>query len=323
MSTVINVDQAAAEKGHRRKKGKKPRKVVMENPRNVSVRKQTRAAWMFLTIPLLFFIVFVIIPLALAIGTSFTDYSIVSAPSWVGVHNFIEVFKDPYFWVAMRNTVLYIVMFVPLGLAVSLGTALLLNRHTWSSKLFRTLFYIPVVSSSVANATIWIWVLNKDNGMLNNLLSWFGIRGPAWLNDSHWAMFAIVLMSVWSGFGVNMIIFLGGLQSVPVDLKEAARLDGANSWQVVRNVTIPSIRPTMFLVTTQLIIGSFQVFDQAFLLTGGGPANSTITIVYYIYNQGFGSLKMGYASALSFVLFAVIMVFSIINMRVVNKEESE
>ncbi|MCI1979240.1 MAG: sugar ABC transporter permease [Bifidobacteriaceae bacterium] len=295
----------------------------MENPRNVSLRKQTHAAWMFLAIPLLFFLIFSILPLILAAGTSLTDYSVIQAPNWVGLQNFIEVFKDPFFWVAMKNTFYYTILFVPLGLVVSLGTALLLNRQTWSAKIFRTLFYIPVVSSSVATAIIWAWVLNKDKGMLNSLLGWFGIPGPSWLDDPRYTMLAIVLMSVWAGFGTNMIIFLGGLQSVPTELKEAARLDGANSWQVLLNVTIPSIRPTMFLVTIQLIIGSFQVFDQAYLLTGGGPGTATVTIVYYIFNQGFGSLKMGYASALSFVLFAVILVFSLINMRIVNKEDSE
>ncbi|MFT9009294.1 MAG: sugar ABC transporter permease [Bifidobacterium sp.] len=295
---------------------------VTENPKNESVRRQSRAAWMFLVIPLLFFAVFVIIPLLLAVGTSFTDYSIVSAPHWIGLANFRAVLSDSFFWVAMRNTVYYTAVYVPLGLVVSFGTALLLNRRTWSAKVFRTLFYIPVVSSSVATATIWVWVLNKDKGMLNMVLGWFHINGPNWLNDSQWAMFAIILMSIWAGFGVNMIIFLGGLQSVPVDLREAAKLDGANWWQIVWNVVIPSIRPTMFLVTMQLIIGSFQVFDQAYLLTGGGPGNATITIVYYIYNSGFGSLKMGYASALSFVLFAIILVFSLINMHFTDKEES-
>lgn len=296
---------------------------IANNPRNESVRRQSRAAWMFLGIPLLFFAVFVVIPLLLAVGTSFTDYSIVSAPHWLGLANFSNVFTDPFFWLAMRNTAFYTIVYVPLGLFVAFGTALLLNRATWSAKVLRTLFYIPVVSSSVATATIWVWVLNKDKGMLNGILKLVGIEGPNWLNDSRWAMIAIILMSIWAGFGVNMVIFLGGLQSVPTDLKEAARLDGANWWQVIRHVTIPCIRPTMFLVTMQLIIGSFQVFDQAYLLTSGGPGNATITIVYYIYNEGFGALKMGYASALSFVLFAVILIFSLINMHFTDKEDSQ
>ena len=227
-----------------------------------------------------------------------------------------------FFWTAIRNTVFYTLLFVPLGLIVALGAALLLNRNVRIAKLFRTLFYVPVVSSTVATATIWYWVLNPQKGLLNAALGWFGIQGPAWLYDSHWAMIAIVIMNVWAGFGTNMIIFLGGLQGVPNNLREAARLDGANAFQVFWHVVLPSIRPTLFLVTTQLIISAFQVFDQAYILTKGGPGNSTVTVVYYIYDRGFGALRMGYASALSFVLFAIIFVFSLINMRITNKEES-
>lgn len=284
-------------------------------------RHQTRTAWMFLAVPGLFFLVFTFVPFIVAACVSLTDYSIVTTPKWLGLANFKEIIHDDFFWIAVRNTVFYTLMFVPLGLVVALGTALLLNHSTRAAKLFRTFFYVPVVSSTVATATIWYWVLNPDRGLLNAALGLFGIDGPAWLYDSHWAMFAIVLMNVWAGFGSNMVIFLGGLQGVPNSLKEAARLDGANSWQVFWHVTLPSIRPTLFLVTTQLIIASFQVFDQAYVLTKGGPGNATVTIVYYIYDRGFGALRMGYASALSFVLFAIIFVFSLINMRITNKED--
>ncbi|EUJ19143.1 hypothetical protein LMRF01_1879 [Listeria monocytogenes] len=163
-------------------------------------------------------------------------------------------------------------------------------------------------------------MLNPQYGLINRVLGWFGINGPAWLYDSNWAMFAIVMMSVWMTFGTNMMIFLAGLQGIPANLYEASKIEGASRWKTFRYVTWPSLSRTTFLVTTMLIINAFQVFDQAYVLTKGGPGNSTITLVYYIYNEGFGGLKMGYASAISFVLFLIILVFSIINMRV-NKED--
>lgn len=324
MSTVS--EGAVAEvKRHALRTGREKMKRPLVRPRssrnrNERSKRQTRTAWLFLLIPGIFFLVFTAIPVILAIGVSFTDYSIVNAPQWLGIRNYVEIFHDAFFWTALKNTAFYTLLFVPLGLIVSLATALLLNRKTKVAKLFRTFFYIPVVSSSVATATVWYWVLNPQQGLLNTALKWFGINGPAWLYDSHWAMIAIIIMNVWAGFGTNMVIFLGGLQGVSGSLKEAARLDGANSWQVFRYVVLPSIRPTMFLVTTQLIIGAFQVFDQAYILTKGGPGNATVTIVYYIYDRGFGALRMGYASALSFVLFAIILVFSLINSRITNKE---
>lgn len=296
--------------------------VVAKDRDGALSRHQRRAAWLFLFIPGVLFVLFTVVPFMVAAVVSLTDYSIVQSPRWIGLSNYAEIVRDPFFWTAIRNTVFYTLLFGPLGLIVALGAALLLNRNVRIAKLFRTLFYVPVVSSTVATATIWYWVLNPQKGLLNAALGWFGIQGPAWLYDSHWAMIAIVIMNVWAGFGTNMIIFLGGLQGVPNNLREAARLDGANAFQVFWHVVLPSIRPTLFLVTTQLIISAFQVFDQAYILTKGGPGNSTVTVVYYIYDRGFGALRMGYASALSFVLFAIIFVFSLINMRITNKEES-
>ena len=283
-------------------------------------RQQTRAAWVFLALPGLLFLLFTALPVAIAAVVSLSDYAVIGPLTWTGFDNYVRIASDPFFWIALRNTVLYTVLYVPLGLVIAMATALLLNRSARSARVFRTLFYIPVVSSTVATATIWYWVLNPQHGLLNEALSWFGINGPAWLYDSHWAMSAIVMMSVWAGFGGNMMIFLGGLQGVSPDLREAARLDGANAWQVFRYVVVPSIRRTTFLVSTLLIINAFQVFDQAYVLTKGGPGNSTVTIVYYIYDRGFGSLQMGYASALSFILFVVILAFSLVNARLTNRD---
>jgi multiple sugar transport system permease protein len=278
--------------------------------------RQARWGYLFAGAPLALFALFVLLPFVLALLVSFTDYAVVGDADWVGLENYRRIFDDPFFWTALRNTVQYTVLYVPLGIVVALATASLLNVSRRAVTAFRTLFYVPVVSSTVATATIWYWMLNPDRGLLNVALGWVGVDGPAWLYDSQWAMTAIVLMSVWAGFGINMLIYLGGLQGIPRDLYEAARLDGAGGWQTFRYVTLPSLSRTTFLVSTLLIIGAFQVFDQAYVLTKGGPGNSTVTIVYYIYDQGFGNLDMGYASALSFVLFAVIAVFSVVNVRI-------
>ena len=283
-----------------------------------SSRTQARSAWLFVALPLTLFAVFILLPVLISLVLSFTDYAIIGETGWVGLDNYRRIVDDPFFWIALRNTAFYTALYVPLGLVVSLGAALLLNRGVRVARLFRTLFYIPVVSSTVATAAIWFWLLNPQYGLVNAGLSLVGIDGPAWLYDSRWAMIAIVLMSVWAGFGVNMIIFLAGLQGVPVELVEAARLDGAGPWRVFVHVTLPALARTMFLVVTLLIISAFQVFDQAYVLTKGGPGNSTLTLVYYIYDRGFGRLQMGYAAALSFVLFVVIIGFSLVNARITN-----
>ncbi len=282
-------------------------------------RRESTAAAAFLSIPVLVFLAFVVLPIGLMAYYSFTDYDVLTPPSWIGFGNYTKLLHDPFFRIALKNTVIYTLMYVPLGIAVSLGTALLLNRRVRAAKYFRVLFYVPVVSSTVATASIWYWMLNPQRGLINIMLGWFGINGPAWLYDSHWAMPAIVLMSVWAGFGTNMVIYLAGLQNIPPELTEAARTEGANGWQVFRHVTLPCLAKTTLLVTTLQIIGAFQVFDQAYVLTQGGPGNSTVTLVYYIYDRGFGALQMGYASAISVVLFLVILVVALVNAGLVKR----
>lgn len=289
-------------------------------PVSATRRQQTISAWIFLAVPVVLFAVFLLLPVVMAIGLSLTDYAVIGDFEWVGLDNYARIAGDPIFWVAVRNTALYTVLYVPAGLVVALGTALLLNRGTRTARVFRTLFYIPVVSSTVATAAIWFWLLNPQYGLLNAVLGWFGIDGPAWLYESRWAMVAIVMMSVWAGFGANMIIYLGALQGVPGELVDAARVDGAGAFRVFWHVTLPAISRATFLILTLLLIAAFQVFDQAYVLTKGGPGNSTLTLVYYIYDRGFGRLEMGYASALSFVLFLVILVFSVANARATGRE---
>lgn len=283
-------------------------------------KKQDRMGRLFAAPPVILFLMFTLLPMIMAIGLSFTRYDVINPPRFVGTDNFQKMIGDEFFWIALKNTCVYTLMYVPAGLLLSLGAALFLNADQKLAGLFRTLFYLPVLSSTVATATLWFWILNPQLGLLNGVLGLFGISGKAWLYDSKLAMFSIVLMSLWAGFGGNMMIFLAGLKGIPPIYYEAAKIEGAGRWQMFTQITMPSITKTTFLVSTMLIIGTFQVFDQAFVLTKGGPGNATITIVYYIYNNGFKNLDMGYASSISLVLFAIILFMTVINSRI-NKAD--
>lgn len=295
---------------------KKEKRVVEEKV----VGKQDRMGRLFVAPPVILFLLFTLLPMIMAIGLSFTKYDVINPPRLVGLANFRKMIKDEFFWIALKNTCVYTLMYVPAGLLLSLGAAMFLNADQKMVGLFRTLFYLPVLSSTVATATLWFWILNPQLGLLNGILELFGISGKAWLYDSKLAMFSIVLMSLWAGFGGNMMIFLAGLKGIPPIYYEAAKIEGASRWQMFTKITMPSITKTTFLVSTMLIIGTFQVFDQAFVLTKGGPGNATITIVYYIYNNGFKNLDMGYASSISLVLFAIILVMTVINSKI-NKAD--
>lgn len=282
--------------------------------------KQNIMGMLFTAPPVILFLVFTLFPMVMAIALSFTDYDIINAPRFIGLKNFKRIAQDQFFWISLKNTLYYTVLYVPSGLLLSLGAALFLNSEKRMVGLFRTLFYLPVLSSSVATATLWFWILNPQLGLLNGFLRIFGIDGPAWLYDSKLAMISIVMMSLWAGFGGNMMIFLSGLKGIPLIYYEAAKVEGASRFQMFRWITMPSLTKTTFLVSTMLIIGTLQVFDQAFVLTKGGPGNATITLVYYIYNNGFNNLKMGYASSISLVLFLIILGMTIINQRI-NKAD--
>ena len=295
---------------------KKEKRVVEEKV----VGKQDRMGRLFVAPPVILFLLFTLLPMIMAIGLSFTKYDVINPPRLVGLANFRKMIKDEFFWIALKNTCVYTLMYVPAGLLLSLGAAMFLNADQKMVGLFRTLFYLPVLSSTVATATLWFWILNPQLGLLNGILELFGISGKAWLYDSKLAMFSIVLMSLWAGFGGNMMIFLAGLKGIPPIYYEAAKIEGASKWQMFTKITMPSITKTTFLVSTMLIIGTFQVFDQAFVLTKGGPGNATITIVYYIYNNGFKNLDMGYASSICLVLFAIILVMTVINSKI-NKAD--
>ncbi|WP_308637563.1 carbohydrate ABC transporter permease [Paenibacillus silvisoli] len=285
-------------------------------------RHQARTAYLFITPTMLLFLAFTIVPVVMALYLSFTNYDVVSRMDFVGIDNYKRLIDDALFWQTFKNVCYYAVIFIPLNILISLLLALLLNFKRFGVKLFRTMNYLPTLTSAVAAATVWIWLLHPEFGLINNLLSYFGVIGPAWLAQTETAMFSIIMVTLWQSVGSNMVIYIAGLQGVPDYLYESAKLDGATALDRFRYITWPQLRPTTFLVSTMSIIGALQLFDQAFVLTQGGPGNVTKTPVYLIYQQGFNQLQMGYASAQAFILAIAILIFSFINMRATKSEES-
>jgi len=250
---------------------------------------------------------------------SFTNYPILSTPQWTGLANYEMIVKDPLFWQSLFNTAFFTVISVPLAVALALVVALLVNQQVYGTRLFRTIFFMPTVIPTVATTALFIWFLQPEYGLLNVVLSVAGIKAPDWLLDPNWTKPALILFSLW-GIGNGMIIFLAGLQSIPEQVREAAAIDGANSWIIFWRVTLPLLSPTTFFVTILTCIGAFQVFTQAYILGSlnqgfsipGGPLNSLLMPVVYIFLNGFFYFKMGYASALAWILFVIIGTFTLI-----------
>jgi multiple sugar transport system permease protein len=294
---------------------KKTERVGLIARRSKLGRYQAFMGYIFILPALALFLVFMVLPAILAFFLSFTNYDLLTEAKWVGFDNYSRLWNDQLFARSLQNIGFYVLLYVPPMIALSLLLALALNRKVPGMKIFRLVYYFPMVTSTVAASTVWIWLLNKDFGLINQMLSFVGINGPAWLSNSDTAMLAVVLVSVWQGLGSNMIIYLAGLQGIPEYLYEAAVLDGANKVQLLRHITWPALRATTFFVTTMLLIGAFQLFDQAYVMTKGGPANATRTPVYNIYESGFNRLQMGYAAAQAFALFLIILFVTYINNR--------
>lgn len=281
---------------------------------------RTAAAWIFLSPALAVITLFFAVPVLAAFVLSFTDFDIYSLGNWdyirfVGVENYIRILETPLFWKALKNTFYFVLIGGPLSVAVSLGTALMLNSKLAKFKsVYRTVYFLPVVSSLIAVAIIWRYLYHPAHGLLNYLLSYVGIPPIDWLGDPAIAMPAIIIMAVWKNFGYNMLIFIAGLQNISDDLYEAAHLDGANWWQQFKEITIPMLKPTTVFIVMITIIGYFQLFAEPYVMTQGGPLNSTTSIVLLMYEQGFRWWSMGYAAAIAFVLFIIIMFFTVIQL---------
>ncbi|WP_150269867.1 carbohydrate ABC transporter permease [Paenibacillus tepidiphilus] len=267
------------------------------------------------------FAVFIFIPLVYGIYMSFTDYGGFNVKAnFIGLDNYISLFKDDYFLVSLKNNLIYTVLFVPLTMLLALLAAVALNGVRHLRKFFRMSFYFPYITSMVSIAIVWGLLFNPLSGPVNQILKAVGIANPPeWLMSSKWALLAIVIVAVWKSFGYYMIILLAGIQGIPEHLYESAKLDGANKFQQFIYITLPSLSPTLFMVLILTIINSFQVFDLVSVMTDGGPGRSTNVLVFRIYQEAFINYQMGYAAAMSTVLFIIIMVISLIQFRLEKK----
>jgi multiple sugar transport system permease protein len=269
--------------------------------------KATLNAYLYLAPTLLGLLIFSAGAIIASFFISFTNWQLVLPPVWIGLKNYINLLQLPEFWQVLRNTVYYTVGYVPLALTLPLFMALLVNQKLKGITFFRTTYFLPVVTSGVAIALVWGWMYNPSFGVINYLLEkLFGLEGPRWLADPKWAMPSLIIIGVWHSLGYNMVIYLAGLQGIPQELYEAARIDGAGWWAQFLYITVPLITPTAFFILVLSIIGSFQVWTITYLLTQGGPAGATLTLSYYIYQQGFEWFHMGFAAALAYVLFAIV-----------------
>lgn len=275
---------------------------------------------------LVLLIIFLIIPIFASFYLSLTDFNVFAMMDWsrakfIGFRNFIELFKDELFWKALMNTFYCLVVAMPVVVALALTAAVLLNREqTRLKSFFKVSFFLPFVTNTVAIAVVWSWILNPSYGVLNWFLNLIGIKGPNWLGDPKWAMPSIIMLVVWKAVGYNTILFLAGLQNIPDFLYEAAELDGASSWQKFWYITLPMLKPTTVFVTTMMIIGYLQLFEEPYMLTQGGPLNSTLSIVLYLYRQGFRFFKLGYASSIAVTLFLMIATLTLFRLKLAGRE---
>jgi multiple sugar transport system permease protein len=289
--------------------------------RAVNAFGRSAAAWWFVAPALAVIAVFFFLPVLAALALSFTDFDIYALADlrnlrFAGLGNYVRLLQTPLFWQALGNTAYFVVIGVPLSIGLSLGAALLLHsRLARFHALFRTALFAPVVTTLVAVAVIWRYLVNTRYGLLNYALGGIGIAPIDWLGDPHWAMPAIILFAVWKSFGYNMVILLAGLQGIPQELYEAARIDGASAPRQFRYVTLPMLSPILLMVSILTIAGYFQLFAEPYVMTQGGPLQSTVSVLYFMYEEGFKWWNLGSASAVAFILFLLIFAVTAVQLR--------
>jgi len=276
-------------------------------------RKEYAWAYLFVSAPILGFLLFAFVPLSYSVYVSFTEYSGYQPPVFTGTANYAKLaLNDELFWKTMFNT-FYSALSIPIGMALALFIATALNQKVRGIRFFRTMFFLPTISSVIALTLLWKWIFNDSYGLLNYLLELIGIQGPAWLSSEKWAMPAMIIQGVWAGLGINMVLYLAALQGVPKSFHEAAEIDGASRWQRFVRITIPCISPTTLYILITSIIGALQDFPRFQIMTEGGPNYSTTTIVYYLFQNAFRYMSMGYASAMAWVLGLLILAITLLN----------
>lgn len=284
-------------------------------------RSQWPTALLFLSPTLVVFTVFILFPILFSFYLSFHEWNMFSdEQTFVGLENYTRMFGDPEFWMVFKQTAIYTVATVPLNMALALAVAFFLNEQIKGRKLLRAMFFTPVIISSVAAAVIWRWVFDPNLGLLNYLFEALGLPPINWVNNATAAMVALITVGVWKTFGINMILFAAGLAGIPEHYYEAARIDGADGWQRFWKITMPLLAPTTLFIMVLSIIGSFQVFDLVYVLTYGGPLGSTKVLVFYLYEHAFKFFNMGYASAVAYVLFAILFVLTMLQIRYFRDE---
>lgn len=277
--------------------------------------KRTSQGYWFISLWLIGFLVFTAMPFLVSIILSFTHYTVASSPQWIGLANYETLlFDDPSFWRSLANTLTYALVAVPLCIVTAFALALLLNLELRGMAIYRTIFFLPHIVPVVASTAIFMWILNPQIGLINNVLAIIGIDGPAWLHDPAWSMTTLILLSVW-GIGGSIVIYLAGLKDVPISLYEAARIDGANAWQRALHITMPMMTPVIFFNLVIGIIHAFQYFTQAYILTQGGPQESTMFLALYLFFRAWRYLDLGYASALAWIMFVVVAMVTIMVFR--------
>ena len=285
------------------------------------------AGWVFVAPALIAITVFFALPVVAALAMSLTDFDIYALADlrnlrFVGLHNYAQLLQTPLFWQALFNTLFFVVVGVPLSIGASLGAAMLLHSPLARGQAFyRTALFAPVVTTLVAVAVVWRYLFHTRYGFFNYALGGLGISPIDWLGDPTWAMPSIVLLSVWKNFGYNMVILLAGLQAIPEDLYEAARLDGAKRWALFRHITVPSLAPMLLVVSILTMAGHFQLFAEPYVMTQGGPAQRTVTVLYLMYEEGFKWWSLGSASAVAFVLFVIMFAITLLQMHVSKRAQ--
>jgi multiple sugar transport system permease protein len=283
--------------------------------RSYSLRTREMVAGYLVIAPaVLGFVVFLAGPVIASLALSFTKYDVLSPPAWVGLDNYGALTKDPLFWQSLKVTVVAAAISLPLNLVLSLGLAMLLNRRIRGMAVWRTVYYLPSVVSGAAVAVLWVWLLNPEFGIVNSALRAVGVDGPDWLGDKRTALLSLIAVGLW-GIGGNVIIYLAGLQGIPTELYEAAEIDGANASKRFRHVTLPLLTPVIFFNLVLGLIYSLQWFTEPFVMTSGGPENSTLTYMLYAYRNAFIFLKMGYALALVWTFFLLVLVLTLVVFR--------
>lgn len=279
-------------------------------------RRDGISAIFFLTPTLIIFITFILFPVIFSFYLSFHEWNMFSSEaSYIGLENYKRMFQSEEFWSVLKNTVIYTLGTVPLNMALALLVAIALNKKIKGKKFLRTAFFAPVIISPVAAAVIWRWIYDPNYGLLNYSISFLGVDSINWLNDPTAAMFALIIMGVWKTFGINMVLFSAGLQGIPETYYEAAEIDGAGRWSKFWKITVPMLAPTTFFIMIMSMISSFQVFDLVYVLTSGGPLGSTKVLVFFVYEYAFKFFEMGYASAAAYVLFAILIVLTMVQVR--------